>query len=335
MLKMRKSDIGEGLKLTDEELDEINRFSRKKLTSDDVYTFSVVLCDNDIDRDYEYFTRESLYRLAELFVGVTGIYDHNPTAKNQVARIYHCEVENLSPQKTEYGEDYYRLVAKAYLPICDGTGDLIALLDAGIQKEVSVGCSIGECTCSVCGEDMRHGFCGHKKGEVYEGTVCCGVLNNPIDAYEWSFTAIPAQRKAGVIKSFSELYRDIKGDSEYAERILSKASSRDGSITVSCEEYEAIKAYIDGLKEKSKQGEKYKSVLELDAVKAGITARTEIDSDLLEAMVKGLSIDQLIRLREIFEKKTADILPISTQIASFSDKNTEKVFSKNNSQYAI
>lgn len=342
MLKKKNSDIGtnsEIIKITDAELEEINRFSRKKLTSDDVYTFSVVLCDNDIDRDFEYFTTEALNRLAELFVGVTGIYDHDPTAKNQTARIYRCETENLSPQKTEYGEDYHRLVAKAYLPICSGTDDLIAMLDAGIQKEVSVGCSIKECTCSICGESMRSGYCGHKKGETYDGKICCGVLDDPSDAYEWSFTAIPSQRKAGVIKSFSELYKDIKSGNigENAEKILSKTSNNCSSITINREEYEILKDYIENLKEKSKQSDRYKSILELETVKAGITARTEIESDLLEAMVKGLTVEELIRLKEIFEKKTADILPVASQIAAFGSRSDTKSkdFYLSNSQYEI
>ena len=39
--------------LTKEELDQINRFSKAELTADQVYTFSVRLCDNEVDRDFE------------------------------------------------------------------------------------------------------------------------------------------------------------------------------------------------------------------------------------------------------------------------------------------
>ena len=291
-----------------EDLALINGYTRKELTEDEVYTFSVVLCDNDIDRDYEYFTVETLEKLAEMFVGVTGIYDHNPTAKNQVARIYSCDVENLSPKKTAYGEDYVRLVGKAYLPKCEGNSGIIAMLDSGIQKEVSVGCGIEECVCSVCGEDMRLGKCGHIKGESYGGVVCCGVLKNPIDAYEWSFTAVPAQRKAGVIKSF---LREDKMD--LAENFLKKSYSG-GSVTVSSEEIESLKRYVDGLREKAEESGRYKAFLELETVKSGITAKLGIDSDLLENMVKGLSVEQLLRLKEIFERKTAEVLPVRPQV---------------------
>ena len=36
--------------LTKEELDQINRFSKAELTADQVYTFSVRLCDNEVRR---------------------------------------------------------------------------------------------------------------------------------------------------------------------------------------------------------------------------------------------------------------------------------------------
>ena len=297
-----------------EELALINGYTRKELSSEEVYTFSVVLCDNDIDRDFEYFTAETLEELAKMFVGVTGIYDHNPTAKNQVARIYSCSVENMSPKKTAYGEDYVRLVAKAYLPVCEGNSDIIAMLDSGIRKEVSVGCGIEECVCSVCGEDMRIHECGHVKGESYGGVVCCGVLKNPIDAYEWSFTAIPSQRRAGVIKSF------CRGENEsVAENFLKKYHGR-GSVTVSAEEVESLKSYIDGLREKAEESGRYKAFLELETVKSGITAKLGIESDLLESMVKNLSVEQLVRLKEIFEKKTAEILPVRPQTAAAAEE---------------
>ena len=39
--------------LTQEELQAINRYAKAELTEDQVYTFSVRLCDNEVDRDME------------------------------------------------------------------------------------------------------------------------------------------------------------------------------------------------------------------------------------------------------------------------------------------
>ena len=78
--------------LTKEELDQINRFSKAELTADQVYTFSVRLCDNEVDRDFERFGTEDLDRLGELFLGKSGIFDHQWSAKGQTARIYRTDV---------------------------------------------------------------------------------------------------------------------------------------------------------------------------------------------------------------------------------------------------
>lgn len=173
--------------LLDEELALINKYTRRQLSKDEVYVFSVVLCDNDIDRDGERFTVESLFALEKLFVGRTGIIYHNPSAKNQTARIFSCAVEVVKGRKTATGNDYFRLKAKAYIPRCESNRDVIAAIDSGIIKEVSIGCAVEKTVCSICGEDMKR--CFHRKGENYGGKVCCGELLNPYDAYEWSFVA--------------------------------------------------------------------------------------------------------------------------------------------------
>ena len=101
---------------TEQDLSLINNFTRRKLTQDEVYVFSVVLCDNNIDREHERFTDKALEKLEKLFVGKTGILDHNPTSENQTARIFKCQLESVSGKKNSLGEQYKRLVAKAYMP---------------------------------------------------------------------------------------------------------------------------------------------------------------------------------------------------------------------------
>ena len=184
-----------------DDLTKINRFTRRPFAAEEVYTFKVVLCDNEIDRDGERFATQALYGLAELFVGKSGIFNHSMDAQTQSARIYDTAVETEQDRRTAAGEPYCRLVAKAYMPRTQGNRDLILEIDSGIKKEVSVGCSMGSAVCSVCGSDRRKKDCGHQKGKAYRGKTCCTVLGDPQDAYEWSFVAVPAQRAAGVTKS--------------------------------------------------------------------------------------------------------------------------------------
>lgn len=192
------------IEINSETLEKINRFTRRDLTADEVYCFNVTLCDNEIDRDNEKFSKASLEKLAELYVGKTGIFNHDPRGENQTARIFDASVIEDPSKKTADGETYCYLSAKAYMVKTDKNADLIKEIDAGIKKEVSVGCSVAGHICSVCGKDSTAGICAHKKGRSYSGRKCYHILNNPTDAYEWSFVAVPAQRNAGVTKRYSE-----------------------------------------------------------------------------------------------------------------------------------
>ena len=121
--------------MDNEILDKINKFTRRPLSADEVYVFSVVLCDNDIDRDCERFSDEALGELKEKFVGRTGIFDHQPSTANQTARIFETEVEELPDRVTKTGEPYKRLKAGAYMVRTDENRDLIAEIDGGIKRK--------------------------------------------------------------------------------------------------------------------------------------------------------------------------------------------------------
>ena len=187
-----------------EELEKINGYAREPLTEDKVFVFRVALCDNDIDRDGEKFSSGALEKLAELFKGRTGIFDHDPKSSKQTARIFDTWVETLPEKTTTDGEVYRRLMAKAYMVRTASNGDLISEIQGGIKKEVSVSCTMKKKLCSVCGADMYKGGCDHEKGGEYGGKLCYHILDEPLDAYEWSFVAVPAQVNAGVTKRFEK-----------------------------------------------------------------------------------------------------------------------------------
>ena len=184
-------------------LDKINALTRRDFKASELYTFPVVLCHNDIDRDFERFTDTALEELAKLFVGKTGIFDHNPSADNQSARIYDAEVVEDTEKTTAWGGVYKYVKGYAYMPKTEANADLITEIDAGIKKEVSVSCSSTRCTCSICGADRRLTSCEHVPGKEYGGTVCHFLLDGITDAYEWSFVAVPAQVGAGVTKHYT------------------------------------------------------------------------------------------------------------------------------------
>lgn len=83
-----------------EDLEQINRLTRREFSQEELYCFRVVLCDNDVDRQMERFDEETLEQLARMFVGKTGICDHQPKTANQLARIYQAQVEYSGNQST-------------------------------------------------------------------------------------------------------------------------------------------------------------------------------------------------------------------------------------------
>ena len=188
--------------VTGEDLAAINALARSELTEEQIYTFSVRLCDNEVDRDFERFPRASLETLAKLFVGKSGIFDHQWSAQGQTARLYKTEVVEEPGQTTEAGDTACWLKGYAYMVRTEGNQDLIVEIEGGIKKEISVGCAVNRSTCSICGSVA--GSCGHRRGQIYDGQLCFFNLEEPADAYEWSFVAVPAQRKAGVVKAMRQ-----------------------------------------------------------------------------------------------------------------------------------
>lgn len=291
-------------KVSAEDLSLINGYARRELSADEVYVFSVILCDNDVDRDGERFTVESLFALEKLFVGKTGIFDHEPSAKNQRARIFECRVETVEGKKTATGDDYFRLRARAYMPRSEENEDLILAIDSGIVKEVSVGCAVKKTACSVCGEAI--GLCGHKKGESYSGKLCCGELLEPFDAYEWSFVAVPAQKNAGVTKGFD-------GRGFEMENVLKRIENEKGFL-LSDGECRSLKAYIDGLRQSAKDGVFYRDSLTTEVLRLSAAVQPDISRETMEAVVKGMSLAQLREFKTAFERTRSEKLGIKPQL---------------------
>lgn len=202
--------------VTEAELKAINKYALEPLTADQVFTFKAVLCDNEVDRSYERFTLKALQDLQKLFQGRTVIKDHRHTADNQVARIYSTQLVQ-SEKATKAGELYTQLVAHCYMVKTASNADLIAEIKGGIKKEGSVGCSITGSICSICGTDNAKAYCRHYPGRSYEkdggAQVCTFTLTGARDAYEFSLVAVPAQRAAGVSKSYTgkTVYETVTG----------------------------------------------------------------------------------------------------------------------------
>ncbi len=307
--------------ISEQELALINRFTRKELSADDVYAFNVILCDNEIDRDGERFDLNSLQKLKELFVGVTGVFDHIHSGKNQTSRIFDTEVIIDENKMTSFGEKYCYLQAKAYMPKTQNNENLIQEIDAGIKKEVSVCCSVSSYICSICGNDMRSEKCSHAKGVTYSGKTCHCILSEPVDAYEWSFVAVPAQVGAGVVKSHPKK-KVTKTFSECQEAFKSGEE-----ITISKQLSKQLGEKLTELEALAADGKEYRGSLVKEAVKYASLTLKGIDGETIKKMCQGLEISKLKALRDSFFDKANEVLPLKPQL---SNNNQNKV---NNNEF--
>lgn len=263
------------------QMESINAQARSELTAEQVYVFSVRLCDDQIDRDGERFDTAALPTLAKLFIGKTGIVDHKWSSDSQVARIFATEVVQ------EQGITYIK--AWAYIRRGGNADEVIADIEAGIKKEVSVGCAMGRAICSICGSD--YGECGHQKGEYYDGQLCCAILKEPMDAYEFSFVAVPAQRDAGVLKGMR----------------------RNATLKELADEFGAQQEYR-ALFKQAQMGKLYEKQLRDDVVRLCLSLDLGATEPVLRGVVEKAAAEDLLKLKEALEGKMRQILPMQTQL---------------------
>ena len=273
---------------TPAQLEAINAQAKAELSAEQVYVFSVRLCDDQIDRDGERFDTAALPILAKMFVGKTGIVDHKWSASGQVARIFETQVV------CEEGVSYIK--AWAYIRRGGNAEEIIADIEAGIKKEISVGCAMGQAVCSICGGE--YGTCGHQKGEHYDGVLCCVILKEPMDAYEFSFVAVPAQREAGVIKGLGEGRRCLK---ELADEYGAQGEYRE--------------LYVQ-----AQLGKRYENQLRDEVVRLFLGLDMGMEEPVLRSITKKVSAEELLHLKDALEARMAEYMPVQTQLNFHSNK---------------
>ena len=276
---------------TASQLEAINAQAKGKLTAEQVYVFSLRLCDDQVDRDHERFDTNALGPLAKLFIGKTGIVDHRWSADGQVARIFAAEV--VREDRVSY------IKAWAYIRRGGGADEVIADIEAGIKKEVSVGCAMGMAVCSVCGSE--YGACGHHKGEYYDGQLCCAILREPMDAYEFSFVAVPAQRDAGVLKGLGCGKRSLK---ELADEFGAQGEYRT-------------------LHKDAQLGRQYASQLRSDVVRLCLSLELGVAEPTLRRVFENAAGEDLLAVKAALEDRLVESLPMVTQLGRSAGREQE------------
>ena len=154
---------------------------------------------------------------------------------------------------------------------------MIAEIEGGIKKEVSVGCSMGRSVCSICGAEQ--GGCRHVKGQVYGEKLCFAELQEPVDAYEWSFVAVPAQRGAGVLKRFGGEDRRLAP-----------------------------------LRKEAELGRKYLAELRREVVRLAMLADDQLDGAIFARAAERMEEPELLELRGAYAAQAAKRFPAAPQL---------------------
>lgn len=303
------------------DLEKINSFTRREFNEDSLYIFSISLCNNDIDRDYEKFSVEALNQMKEKFVGKTGILDHSMKSSDQKARIFDTWIEKTDGKKTDDGEDFYQLKAKAYMVKSEENMSLITDIEAGIKKEVSVSCSVGKSICSVCGMDKKNGHCGHIGGREYKGKKAYSILSDVKDAYEFSFVAVPAQREAGVTKSFS-----IKREKVNLTDIIKTLKDCDSSVTLTKSQADDVLCHLDKLSEDAELGREYKKSLTDEVVGLCAKAMPDMDLQTFSGVAQIMTTKELLSFKKAFAKSVKSDT-VSLQLKPDKLHNTHSTYS--------
>lgn len=279
-----------------EDLEKINKHTLKELTSDDVFTFKIRLCDNEVDRVGDRITPKGLEEIASKITGLTGLQDHDWTSEKQMARLYDAEVVD-GEGVNALGEPVKYVLGKAYT--LRKYKDYIDKINAGLLKEISISFQSEGDTCGICGK-TTHKKCsdiavcedGHEANKEYNGKLCYNNIDNIVDVLEWSMVAVPCQREAGikeksiggkVMKTAQFFIRQFMNSKAYTaapeedKKKLEKAVEEeedkelsDAEIQGLLDENEALKAKVAELEEKLEglAGEQRKEKMEAAVDKA-------------------------------------------------------------------
>lgn len=156
-----------------EQLDQINQFTLRKVSAEEVAAFTTYSCNDLVDRDDERFRTASVKGFAEL------PYPYSPTGKSYmvghdysklaVGRIFGTSTKSVD---TPMGKSLF-LTNDVYIPRIAANETFLSNMEFGVNWAVSVGVMLGKSFCTV-GKEHDWGywswFCteGHDKGAYYD-----------------------------------------------------------------------------------------------------------------------------------------------------------------------
>lgn len=121
-------------------------------------------------------------------------------------------------------------------------------------------------------------------------------LEEAVDAYEFSFVAVPAQPRAGVVKGLCPT-------GEGAQTLRELAAGRDGCVRE-----------LEVLEREAALGRKWLSTLREEVVRMGALADSGLDRTVLKQITDKLDAEELQALKRAYQARARERYPLPVQL---------------------
>lgn len=172
-------------------LAEVNRFTLRPLTIEEIAVFTLDLCNNAIDRHHSRFPDEELARINDLIVGRPLMERHDLRGSLPRGTFFRSRLHRDGAAVSVRPDVYVLRTAD--------NADFIRNIEGGVYRETSIGFAFRTPECSVCGKHIS--TCGHVPGREYNGVTCHFVMRDVVDVLEGSVVSCGSQGTQFVAQS--------------------------------------------------------------------------------------------------------------------------------------
>lgn len=281
--------------------------------NDNFTYFQTIALHSDVPNlNGDIFPLDELKKSYKSFIG-RGLYlDHNAqSVANAVGKVFDAkliEIPGATDEEGKYGVVCLCGVDKTTHP------DIAKKVASGVIDSVSMGASVGSCTCGICGVKCStpEEFCIHlqHQGQIDPDTgKKCTSINHDVSFTELSLVGVPADPYAKMQQVFADFVGGMKKIAGEEKQFLEKFSF---SIPCGNEKLcEMIYNLLDGYK---KQG-----IMDLSAdgsiLKLSVEAKSEAEAlQKLESISQEQGLDVEKPLKKEEKSMPEDIKPVEEQV---------------------
>lgn len=248
------------------------------------------------------------------------IYNHD-TNTAATGRVHSAEFT----RQTKAGKEGIILVPRITDPAA------IESVQDGRLMTVSIGANTDMAMCNICGTDiLAEGFCGHMKGESYDGNMCEWIVGN-VYFDELSWVNVPADQNAMVIHTGdlvtgkaaastegarTQINESVQGERIIVTENLVHTNEQEGANVMPT--IEELQAQVAELTEQLEKVTTEKNELETKLGEATASLETK-DAELTEANTK---VSELTQTVESLEVERQDAVDKTTELTTELHKQT-------------